>query len=44
VLIERHQVGLQPGDMLGQGQLGATRRLQQAVDVEPTLAVIPSMG
>ncbi|MNJ46021.1 hypothetical protein D3C77_411400 [compost metagenome] len=51
VLIERHQVGLQLGDMLGQGQLGAPRQRQrQAVDVEPDArgdpldGVIPARG
>ena len=51
VLIERHQVGLQPGDMLGQGQLGAPRKRQrQAVDIEPDArgdpldGVIPARG
>ncbi|MNF77754.1 hypothetical protein D3C84_599070 [compost metagenome] len=51
VLIERHQVCLQPGDMLGQGQLGAPRQGQgQAVDIEPDArgdpldGVVPTRG
>ena len=49
--IERHQIGLQPGDMLGQAQLGTPRQRQrQAVDVEPDArgdpldGVIPTRG
>ncbi|MNP23920.1 hypothetical protein D3C76_1166500 [compost metagenome] len=45
VLIERHQIGLQPGDMLGQAQLGTPRQRQrQAVDVEPDARGDPLYG